>query len=138
MNGAPIALEIGTTQKDFEEKIPQYSKYLIHLDHSMDGIGSCKKYQGSLYCKLPVLKPLLPADYFKTTGDAIAKLEQMEKDAWALAGAIRALKNLAKKSRGTSAYLETCPENPERLIDNKVWAQVKNPRENGKSRKQNA
>lgn len=117
--GDPIYNRIGDPQSG-----SRWAKWWVHLEHGEE----CNKDPNKIDCRLPDLKPLIPKDYFTTTGDVIAKLDQMEKDAWALAGDIRALKNLAMKTLGSSKWLESSKENPEKLVDGKIWATPKTPK----------
>jgi len=62
-------------------------------------------------------------EYFVTSGEAIAKIERLEKDAWKLAGDARRLKGLLVKARAEAKYLETGFDFERRLLLKK-----KNPR----------
>lgn len=52
---------------------------------------------------------LFPAvkEYFVTSGEAIAKTEKLERDAWKLAGESRRLLRILKETRASAKYLET-------------------------------
>jgi hypothetical protein len=71
----------------------------------IDGLYEVKPFHPKKQLHQP-LKDIIILEYFRTSGDAIAKLAALEQDLWALAGAVRALSNLAKKTRGDSRWLE--------------------------------
>lgn len=71
-----------------------------------------------------------PHTYFITSGEAIAKATQLEKDIWLMAGKARQLKNMLKKARGPAVYLET------EWNDNRLLLKRKNPRNKGKDGKE--
>lgn len=48
--------------------------------------------------------------YFITSGEAVKKAEQLDKDAWEFAGKCRKLLRALKKARGESMYLEVTYE----------------------------
>lgn len=62
------------------------------------------------YLTLEDLSSVDPKKYFETSGEAVAKAEKLDQDAWKLAGATRKLLNNLKKSRGESKYLEVTHE----------------------------
>jgi len=62
-------------------------------------------------------------EYFVTSGEAIAKAEKLEKDAWRLAGDARRVLRLLRETRADAKYLETGFDHERRLLLKK-----KNPR----------
>lgn len=62
------------------------------------------------YLTLEDLFAIDPTTYFETSGEAVAKAEKLDQDAWKLAGLTRKLLNAVKKSRGDSKYLEVTHE----------------------------
>ena len=62
------------------------------------------------YLTLEDFEAIDPKSYFETSGEAVAKAEKLDKDAWKLAGLSRKLLNNLKKSRGGSKYLEVTHE----------------------------
>ena len=77
-----------------------------------------------VYCMImhEYLKALDPSKYFVTSGEAIHKAEQLNKDIWALAGKARKFLNELKKARGDAKYLESTWE------DGIITLRRKNPR----------
>lgn len=69
-----------------------------------------------------------PKSYFVTSGEAVRKAEQLEKDLWYAAGQARKLKNLLKVAREKAVYLETEWNNDHHLI-----LKRKNPRNKDKN-----
>jgi hypothetical protein len=93
-------------------------------------------------------KPINPADYFVTSGDAIHKCQQLERDLWSLAhtlrrarrrrtparylayeraiwscaNRVRSLQRDLLRIRGTNCFLET------EWTDRKLIVRIKNPR----------
>lgn len=72
-----------------------------------------------------------PRTYFVTSGEAVRKAEQLEKDIWLMAGKARQLRNLLKKAREKAVYLET------EWNDGRLILKRKNPRNKGKEEKPN-
>ncbi len=75
--------------------------------------------------------PIDPKAYFVTSGEAVRKAEQLEKDLWFAAGQARKLRNLLKVAREKAVYLET------EWNDGRLILKRKNPRnkdKNGKDR----
>lgn len=66
---------------------------------------SCKKGCGS-----SINSTVNAFSYFITSGEAVKKAEQLNKDAWEFAGKCRALLAALKKARGSSMYLEVTIE----------------------------
>jgi len=62
-------------------------------------------------------------EYFVTSGEAVAKLDKLEQDAWKLAGDARRLGRLLRAARAEAKYLETGFDFERRLLLKK-----KNPR----------
>lgn len=73
--------------------------------------------------------PLDPKSYFVTSGEAVRKAEQLEKDIWLMAGKARQLRNLLKKARDKAVYLET------EWNDGRLILKRKNPRNKDKGDK---
>jgi hypothetical protein len=71
--------------------------------------------------------PIDPKTYFVTSGEAVRKAEQLEKDLWYAAGQARKLKNLLKVAREKAVYLET-----EWNADARLILKRKNPRNKDK------
>lgn len=72
------------------------------------------------------LKAVDPSSYFITSGEAVAKAERLDADAWILAGKCRKLLGQLKKARGDSKYLEVTHELGE------IVCRRKDPRKRGK------
>lgn len=71
-----------------------------------------------------------PKTYFVTSGEAVRKAEQLEKDLWFAAGQARKLKNLLKTAREKAVYLET------EWNDGRLILKRKNPRNKDKNGKE--
>ena len=67
-------------------------------------------------------KAVNPIDYFRTSGEAVEKAKQLEKDAWKLAGQVRRFRHLLEKTRGKAVYLEVS------WHEGMLLAKAKNPR----------
>ena len=92
--------------KKCEERRPYHKKNIWTLDIS------------------EFIKPIDPADYFCTTGEAVIKLRKLEADLFAAAGIARKLGNTLKKLRGEYVYLET------QWTGGHLLLKAKNPRTN--------
>ncbi len=68
------------------------------------------------------MAPVVPANYFKTTGEAIKKLTQLKLDLLQQVAMAERLKTTLTKLRGPNVYLET------QWSDGKLLLKVKNPR----------
>lgn len=69
------------------------------LEHQPDGVYELVLSE--------FITELDPKTYFVTSGEAVRKAEQLEKDIWKMAGKARKLRNYLKKARGPAVYLET-------------------------------
>ena len=70
-----------------------------------------KTYCGKEGCNSNIDSTVNVFNYFITSGEAVKKAEQLNKDAWTYAGKCRALLAALKKARGDSMYLEITSEN---------------------------
>lgn len=102
-----------------------YENIQVYHDIRLNGVYPDKRGNDKEFFK--PIKAIIPDNYFRTTGDAIAKLTQMEKDAWELAGSIRALLNLAKVTKGNSKYLEVSRDADGRIVCQPKSAREKTP-----------
>jgi hypothetical protein len=68
------------------------------------------------------MAPVVPANYFKTTGEAIQKLNKLKLDLLQQVAMAERLKVTLTKLRGSNVYLET------QWNDGKLLLKVKNPR----------
>jgi len=77
------------------------------------------------------MKPIVPNDYFLTSGEAVAKTERLISDIRvAMADAINFLR-LLQEVKGKNKYLET------EVVDGHVIFRSKNPRKKNKNAKNN-
>lgn len=83
-------------------EIPFESKEENRLSHDT------KDFDEDVYTMVidDLIGTLDPNDYFITSGEAIQKVKQLEKDAWRLAGEARKLVKLMEQAKGSAKYLE--------------------------------
>jgi hypothetical protein len=68
------------------------------------------------------MSPIVPANYFKTTGEAIQKITKLKQDLLQQVAMAERLKTTLTKLRGGNVYLET------QWNDGRLLLKVKNPR----------
>ncbi len=83
--------------------------YCLILDEWFSGLIK-KAYCGKTGCDKTIDATVNAFTYFITSGEAVKKAEQLNKDAWEYAGRCRALLAALKKARGESMYLEVTAE----------------------------
>lgn len=92
-----------------DETDPSNIIFCLLLEEWFDGLvrkTNCKK--GG--CSSDLVTTVNAFNYFITSGEAVKKAEQLNKDAWEFAGKCRALLAALKKARGSSMYLEISVE----------------------------